>query len=148
MKKTLGKLVVLFAMSLVVGAALAQSPYQVNVSWKNTDGTTPVCATSVTKACIKSRIVVDATVTPAVVLSSAIDPTATSFLTPTLSYTGPVTRLYNVQTSYLDATGAAVTTAAGLCGTANTPPPCAVPVFIVTPPANVTATPVIVSGSM
>lgn len=149
MKKNLIKLVVLFAMSLMVGAAFAQTQYTVNLSWKNTDGTTPTCSATVTKSCIKARIITDATVASApVVLSSTVVPSLTVFTTPVLDYSGPVTRLYAVSTSYLDGSGAAQTTAGGPCGTANTPPPCQVPVFIVLPPSNVTATPVPVSGSM
>lgn len=142
MKKALGKLVILFAVMLVVGAASAQT-YTVNLSWTNTDTATPVCSTTVTKACIKSRTMTDVTVSTApVVLSSTIVPTLTTFSTPSLTYTAPITRMYTLVTSYLDGSGTAQTTAAADCGTAGSVAPCQVPVFIVLPPSNLQATPV------
>lgn len=142
MKKALGGLILLFALALATGAASAQT-YTVNLTWTNTDTSTPVCSSTVTKACIKSRTMTDVTVSTApVVLSSAIVPTLTAFTTPSLNYTAPITRMYTLVTSYLDGSGAAQVTTPANCGTSGSVAPCQVPVFIVLPPSNLQATPV------
>lgn len=140
------RLLILFGMSLAAGAALAQSTYAVQLSWTNTDAGTPTCSTTVLNTCIKARTMTDVTVsaTP-VVLTSTILPAATSYTTPTLTYTTPITRLYTLVTSYINAAGTAEVTGNATCGTSGTTAPCSVPVFIVLPPSNLTATPVATS---
>jgi hypothetical protein len=146
--KTFLRLLLLFGLSVAAGAAAsAQSTYNVQLNWTNNDASVAVCSSTVTKTCVKSRTLTDVTVsgTP-VVLSSTIAPTATSFTTPSLTYTAQITRLYSLVTNYLDANGTAQTSSSATCGNSNSAPPCAVPIFIVLPPSNLTATPVQLSA--
>lgn len=139
------RLLILFAMCLAAGAASAQS-YAIQLSWTNTDTGNPACSGTVTKTCIKARTMTDVTVSTApVVLSSTILPTATTYTTPTLTYTAQITRLYTLVTNYFDASGAAQVSGNATCAPSGTTAPCSVPVFIVLPPSNLTATPVTVS---
>lgn len=142
MKRILG-LLVLFALYAGVGFASAQTTYAVQLNWTNTDSAVAVCSATVTNTCVKSRTLTDVTVSTApVVISSTIAPSLTTFTTPPLTYTAQITRLYTLVTNYLNASGNPQTSGDAGCGSANTAGPCSVPIFLVLPPSNLTATPV------
>jgi hypothetical protein len=138
---------VLFAAMLLLGAATAQTTtYDVAIAW--TPSPTAACTTTVTKSCVVGYTVTDVTVTGSpVVLAgpSVLNASATSFTTPVLTYTAQITRLYTVAANYTDSTGAAKVTGNGSCGTSGTPAPCAVVIFYILPPSNLTVTPVQIS---
>lgn len=107
MKKLMIALVIAFGVLMTGHNASAE----IDWSWTNpaVNATFVKCSTTVTKACLKSLTITDTTLTP-VVISSTIDPTATSYVQTTAIAFGA--RTFALTLQYADENGTAQSLAA------------------------------------
>lgn len=133
------KLCSLFAILLAFALASPAFAQTAEVySWTNVAA---ACTTTVTTSCGKTLTLSDVTSLTPAVISATILPTVSSYTLSPLPTAG--VHNYLLVVNGFDAVGNAVTSTGATCGTAFTPPPCAVTIpaaFVLSPPAGFKAT--------